>query len=213
MNKSHLRGSKRSSTLVVLKAFSLNFYLLTLKKLLTPGSMLDYEKAGATITVISNPGALIFLLTQTFLALQFGQYKVRQVPETCLNNWMSERWQGGRGTGKHTKQKQFSYSYTYLHLRGSQPCRGKGSCVIEQSHEPHQAVAHMSHAGPPKMVGSQWGVLMKRGPLEERMANHSSILATRTPWAVWKGKSHDTGRQAPSQKVSSMLLGRSEGNY
>ena len=48
--------------------------------------MLDYAKAGATITAISNAGALIFLLTQALLALQFGQYKVRQVPETGLNN-------------------------------------------------------------------------------------------------------------------------------
>ena len=30
--------------------------------------------------------------------------------------------------------------------------------------------------------------VMKRGPLEKGMANHSSILASRTPWTVWKGK-------------------------
>ena len=29
--------------------------------------------------------------------------------------------------------------------------------------------------------------LIKRGPLEEGMANHFSILALRTPWTVWKG--------------------------
>ena len=28
----------------------------------------------------------------------------------------------------------------------------------------------------------------KRGPLEEGMTNHFSILALRTPWTVWKGK-------------------------
>ena len=30
--------------------------------------------------------------------------------------------------------------------------------------------------------------LTKRGPLEEGMANHFSILALGTPWTVWKGK-------------------------
>ena len=35
---------------------------------------------------------------------------------------------------------------------------------------------------------SKWRVLKKCGPLEEGMTNHSSILATRTPWTVWKGK-------------------------
>ena len=35
--------------------------------------------------------------------------------------------------------------------------------------------------GPPMTDGSWWRVLTKRGPLEEEMANHSSILATGTP--------------------------------
>ena len=39
--------------------------------------------------------------------------------------------------------------------------------------------------GPPKTDGSQWRVLTKHGALEEGMANHSSILAVRTPWATW----------------------------
>ena len=30
--------------------------------------------------------------------------------------------------------------------------------------------------------------LLKRGPLEEGMANHSSVLARRTPWTIKKGK-------------------------
>ena len=42
--------------------------------------------------------------------------------------------------------------------------------------------------GPPKMEGSRWRVLTKRGPLEKGMANHFSILALRAPWTVWKGK-------------------------
>ena len=33
-----------------------------------------------------------------------------------------------------------------------------------------------------------FGHLTKCGPLEKKMANHFSIPAFRTPWAVWKGK-------------------------
>ena len=29
---------------------------------------------------------------------------------------------------------------------------------------------------------------LKRGPLEREMATHSNILAMRTPWTIWKGK-------------------------
>ena len=59
-------------------------------------------------------------------------------------------------------------------LHGSDPCCGKGACITQCSYEPH-------HAGPPKMDGSQWKVLTKCGPLEEGMADHSSILTMRTP--------------------------------
>ena len=38
------------------------------------------------------------------------------------------------------------------------------------------------------MAGSQRRVVTKHGPLEEEMATHSSILASRIPWTVWKGK-------------------------
>ena len=44
--------------------------------------------------------------------------------------------------------------------------------------------------GPPKMDGSWWRVLTKCGPLEKRMAKHFSILALRTSWTVWKGKTN-----------------------
>ena len=37
------------------------------------------------------------------------------------------------------------------------------------------------HVGPPKMDGSWWRVLTKRGPLEKGMANHFNSLAFRTP--------------------------------
>ena len=38
---------------------------------------------------------------------------------------------------------------------------------------------------------------MKHGPLEEGMANHSSILAARTPWTVWKAKIDMTWEDKP----------------
>ena len=43
-----------------------------------------------------------------------------------------------------------------------------------------------SLVGPPKRSG--WRVLTKHGPLEKGMANHFNILALRTAWTVWKGK-------------------------
>ena len=54
-------------------------------------------------------------------------------------------------------------------------------CVTQCSNEP-------CHVGPPKTDGSWWRVLTKRGPLEKGMANHFIILASGTPWTVWKGK-------------------------
>ena len=68
------------------------------------------------------------------------------------------------------------------------------------------------HVGPLKTDESWWRVLRKRGPLEEGMANHSSILALRTPWTIWKGKKRGHWKMSlPGQKVSSMLLGKSGG--
>ena len=55
------------------------------------------------------------------------------------------------------------------------------SCVTQWSYEP-------CHIGPPKMDGSSWRVLAKRGPLEMGMADHFIILASGTPWTVWRGK-------------------------
>ena len=46
--------------------------------------------------------------------------------------------------------------------------------------------------------------------LEEGMANHSSNLALRTPWTVWKGKKIRHWKMSlPVQKVSNMLLRKS----
>ena len=66
-------------------------------------------------------------------------------------------------------------------LQGSQPCPGEGACVPQWSSEP-------GHAGLPKTDRSQWRILTKRGLQEEEMVIHSSVLAVKTPWAVWKVK-------------------------
>ena len=65
-------------------------------------------------------------------------------------------------------------------LHGSQSCHGEGACVIQWSYEP-------CCAGPPKTDGHRT-ILTNCGPLEEEMAIHSSILARRTSWTVWKDK-------------------------
>ena len=60
-----------------------------------------------------------------------------------------------------------------------------------------------------KTDGSSWRVLIKRSPLEKEMENHSSILARRTPWTVWKFKKLWHWKMSPpGQKVSIMLLGK-----
>ena len=66
-------------------------------------------------------------------------------------------------------------------LHGSQPCRGKGAWATQWSYEP-------CLAGPPKTDGSERRVLTKHGALEEGMANHPSVLASRIPWTDRKGK-------------------------
>ena len=64
--------------------------------------------------------------------------------------------------------------FGFLHwLHGSQACVTQGSCESYL-------------AGPPKMDESWWRVLTKRVALEKGMANHFSVLASRTSWTVWK---------------------------
>ena len=64
--------------------------------------------------------------------------------------------------------------------RGSQHRPGEGACITQWSHQP-------CCAGPPKTDSRSeelwWNVVRCR-----RMANHSSVLAWRTPRTVWKGK-------------------------
>ena len=57
--------------------------------------------------------------------------------------------------------------------------------------------------------GSRWRVLTKRGPLENGMADHLTILALRTPWTIWKGKDMIL-KDEPPRLVSNILLGRAE---
>ena len=68
---------------------------------------------------------------------------------------------------------------------GSQPC------VTQWNYEP-------LHTGPHKMDRSWWRVLTKRGPLKKAIANNFSILASRTPWTVWKGKKIWHWKMSPS---------------
>ena len=65
-----------------------------------------------------------------------------------------------------------------------------GACVTQLIYEP-------CHVGAPKMDRSQWRVLTKHSPLEEKVTIHSNILAWRNPSTVWKGKRYNTRRWAP----------------
>ena len=57
------------------------------------------------------------------------------------------------------------------------------------------------------MNGSWYRVLTKCGPLEKGMTNNFSILALRTPWAVWKGKKIGHWKMnSPDRQVPNMLL-------
>ena len=51
--------------------------------------------------------------------------------------------------------------------------------------------------GPLKIDGLWWRVLTKRGPLENGMANHFSILPLRIPWKVRKEQRSHTERCTP----------------
>ena len=58
----------------------------------------------------------------------------------------------------------------------------------------YEALSHATQGvGPPKTDGSYWRALTKRDPLEERVANHPSILAVRNSWTVVKQASGRNG--------------------
>ena len=69
----------------------------------------------------------------------------------------------------------------------NQTVHGPQPCLTLWNHEP-------CRVGPPKMDGSWWRVLLKRGPLEKGMANRFSILALRTREQYEKAKRYDTER-------------------
>ena len=74
-------------------------------------------------------------------------------------------------------------------------CLGEGDYVIQLSYEP-------DYAGPCKTDS----------PLEKEMATHSSILAPRIPWTVWKGNEIRHWKMSPpGWKVSNLLLRKSRG--
>ena len=63
--------------------------------------------------------------------------------------------------------------------------------------------------GPPKTDASQQRVLTKCCPLEKKMANYSSTLASKTSLTVWNGKKIWHQKMNPrGQRVSYMLLGK-----
>ena len=124
----------------------------------------------------------------------------------CSHSCPLSQWCHKLDLASHSSAQIFLlFSLLTSPFHGSQPCRGEVACVSQWSYEP-------CHARPHKMYNSEWRVLTKHGPLEEGMANHSSILAARTPWTIWKGTKYMTLEDEPCRwKVSSMLLGKSRG--
>ena len=67
-------------------------------------------------------------------------------------------------------------------------------------------IASLSYASP-FATRRLWST--EEGPLEREMATHSNILAVRTPWTVWKGKTTWQQKMSPQgQKVAGVLLGK-----
>ena len=83
---------------------------------------------------------------------------------------ITEAFAYGKFAGRKPGLLQDSTSLLFVTL----PCCGEGAGITQWSYEP-------CHIGPSKMHRSQWRVLTKCVPLEEGIANHSSILAVRTP--------------------------------
>ena len=105
----------------------------------------------------------LFLISSAFLSFPQSVSPIRKLPQaSCL--YLSD----GRQNENHNHRK-------LIKLHGPQPC------LTQWNYE-------LCRVGPPKMDRSWWRVLTKHGPLEKGMANHFSILASRTPRTVWKGK-------------------------
>ena len=62
------------------------------------------------------------------------------------------------------------------------------------SHGSQPCITAMSTAGPSKMDGSWWRVLIKHGPLEKGMANHQVFFPQEPSELYEKAQKYDTGR-------------------
>ena len=91
-----------------------------------------------------------------------------------------------------------------LPFRDHTTCCGEGACVTLNL-----------WAMPCRAPEDGWVIVKssdKRWSTGERKANHSSILAMKTPWTVQKGKKiRNEKMNPPGQKMSNMLLGKSGG--
>ena len=68
------------------------------------------------------------------------------------------------------------------------------------------------HIGPPKMDGSWWRALRKRGPLEKGMANHFSILPWEPHEHYEKAKRWDIKNWAPQLVSAQYATGEEQRN-
>ena len=103
----------------------------------------------------------------------------------------------------HTHTHTHTYIYIYFIIHGSQPCLGEGACVTQWSYE-HAMQGH------PTWMGHSEEFWQNMVQLEEEIATHSSILAWRTPWTVWKIKRIWHWKMSPTgQNMPIMLLGKS----
>ena len=67
--------------------------------------------------------------------------------------------------------------------------------------------------GHPGRMGRGEECSQKRAPLEEGMADHFSVLASRTPWTVWKDKKTSHWKISPSGWQLSNMLPRESGRH
>ena len=95
------------------------------------------------------------------------------MPGVCSNSCPLRQWYNPTITSSVVPLSFCLQSCPASRSHGPQPC------LIQWKYEP-------CYVRPPKMDGSWCWVLTKHGPLEKGMTNNfSSILALRTPWAVW----------------------------
>ena len=138
--------------------------------------------------------AIIFI-TPTIVWSQVKQQEGNTAPPT--NRKFD--WRFTNHDPAHQKRPSFPHSQSLpsgsfhkpLILISQRAGRMRTTITENWSHRPQPCLAQWNyepcHVGPPKMDGSWWRVLTKRGPLEKGMANHFSILALRIR-IVWQGR-------------------------